>query len=95
MSLYKRVPTKQFRKDLRRAQKSGWDLTRLEAVINTLASGKVLGRNHNDHALKGQLSGTRECHIGPDWLLRYAKDEHQLILLLISTGTHRKVLGIE
>lgn len=95
MPLYKRVPTKQFRKDLRRAQKSGWDLTRLEAVINTLASGKVLDRSHDDHALKGQLSGTRECHIGPDWLLRYSKNDGHLFLLLISTGTHRRVLGIE
>ena len=95
MPLYKRVPTKQFRKDLRRAQKSGWDLTRLVAVINTLASGTMLDRNHGDHALKGQLSGTRECHIGPDWLLRYSKDDEHLLLLLISTGTHRRVLGIE
>lgn len=51
--------------------------------------------NHHDHALKGKLHGTRECHIAPDWLLRYAIDEDSLILLLISTGDHRHTLGME
>jgi len=37
----------------------------------------------------------RECHLGPDWVLRYRLDEQKRILHLLSTGDHRRVLGIE
>lgn len=60
-----------------------------------LSAGKKLGENFHNHELKGKLQGTQECHIGPDWLLRYAKDDDHLILILIQTGDHRHVLGIE
>lgn len=95
MREYVRVSTKQFRKDLRRLKKSGHNLERLEFVINILSSGTTLPAEYDDHALRGKLSGGRECHIGPDWLLMYAKADKQLILFLIRTGTHRQVLNIE
>ena len=40
--------------------------------------------------LTGKLAGFRECHIQPDWLLIYSKeDEGELhILNLVRTGTH-------
>ncbi|OGJ57804.1 hypothetical protein A2881_05700 [Candidatus Peribacteria bacterium RIFCSPHIGHO2_01_FULL_55_13] len=75
--------------------KSGYDLSLLGSVIDQLAHGNKLDVRYRDHELKGKLKGTRECHIGPDWLLRYAKDEEYLFLLLVSTGSHRRVLGIE
>lgn len=92
---YAIVPTKRYRKDYRRLTKAGLQLTKLEQVIELLAAGQPLSDRRHDHALKGELSGTRECHIGPDWLLRYAKNDAHLVLLLISTGNHRDVLGIE
>ena len=95
MSRYERIPTRRFRKDLRRLKRSGYDLKKLENAIDVLASGKELPASFQDHPLKGLLAGTRECHIGPDWLLRYCKNNDRLILILISTGTHRIVLGIE
>ena len=60
-----------------------------------LASDKKLPDTYKDHELRGNFAGKRECHIGPDWLLMYEKDEGRLILLLIRTGRHRQVLGIE
>lgn len=95
MKLYIRVPTKQFRKDLKRLKKSGYDLAKLEYVIDILMTGESLPDNYRDHELRGNLHNSRECHIGPDWLLRYAKDDDVLVLMLISTGSHRRVLGIE
>ncbi len=95
MMLYQRIPTKRFRKDVQRLHKSGFDLEKLEHVIDLLVSGKILPQQYRDHELRGQLRGSRECHISGDWLLRYSKDENLLILLLISTGDHRRVLGIE
>ncbi len=95
MRRYGITATKQYKKDYKRLIKSGFDVRKLEAVIDQLASGSKLADRHHDHALRGELKQTRECHIGPDWLLRYCKDDDQLVLLLICTGTHRDVLGIE
>jgi mRNA interferase YafQ len=89
------VATKQYKKDYKILCRTGHDLRKLDHVIDTLAAGKELPVTHRDHALKGKLRGTRECHLGPDWLLGYAKDEDRLVLLLIQTGDHRQVLGIE
>ncbi|EEX53770.1 hypothetical protein HMPREF6745_0884 [Prevotella sp. oral taxon 472 str. F0295] len=52
-----------------------------------------------DHALTDEFSGLRECHIHPDWLLIYSKEDifptakegvtkELHILNLIRTGTH-------
>ena len=89
------IATKRYRKDYKRIARSGWDLSKLERVIDSLAQDKKLPDACHDHALKGALEGTRECHISPDWLLHYEKNENSLVLLLISTGSHRRVLGIE
>lgn len=80
---------------MRRLQRSGFDLRKLESAIDILASGEALPERYSDHALRGALAGSRECHIGPGWLLRYAKDDDVLLLLLLGTGDHRRVLGME
>ncbi len=92
---YQRISSNRFRKDLRRLEKSGYQLSKLETVIDLLDTNKPLPAQYWDHELKGQLKGTRECHIAPDWLLMYRKDNDRLLLLLLRTGTHRDVLGIE
>ena len=70
-------------------------MEKLEAAIDVLASGQLLLPSYFDHPLHGDLEGRRECHIGPDWLLIYKKDQESLLLLLLRTGTHRETLGIE
>ncbi len=92
---YRVFATKSYKKDYKRLRKSGFDLGKLDAAVDLLASSDVLPPQFRDHALHGVFAGSRECHVGPDWLLRYAKDGGRLILVLISTGTHRDVLGIE
>lgn len=86
---------KRYKKDIKRLQKSNRDLRPLEEAIDTLAKGERLPITCRDHPLKGSLKGMRACHIDPDWLLRYLKKEDVLILLLLRSGTHRDVLGIE
>ena len=95
MKKYLRVPTTRFRKDLRRLQQSGYNLSKLERIIDALCRDEKLPQHCRDHALKGRLTGKRECHIAPDWLLLYEKENDKLILSLIRTGTHRVVLGME
>lgn len=93
--LYRIKLSKRYKKDIKRLEKSRVDLSPLERIVDQLARSEKLSSKRRDHELQGRLKGTRECHIGPDWLLRYAKDESCLMLLLISTGDHRRVLGVE
>lgn len=85
---YEIVPSNQFKKDLRLAQKRGYDLDKIKNVISDLASGKTLDAKYKDHRLTGNHGEYRECHIQPDWLLVYQIYEDRLILFLSRTGTH-------
>lgn len=48
---------------------------------------------NRDHALTGNWSGHRECHIQPDWLLVYRIEDDVLVLTLARTGTHSDLFG--
>ena len=80
------VATAQFRKDLKRIRKRGYDLSKLDNVLQTLLQEKILPAKHRDHALTGDCIGFRECHVEPDWLLVYTADKGQLILTASRTG---------
>lgn len=77
-----------FKKDYKRIVKRGYDIALLENVIRMLADGETLPAKYRDHALTGNYSSYRECHITPDWLLIYEVRESELILVLSRTGTH-------
>lgn len=77
-----------FKKDYKRIKKRGYDMKRLETVINLIAEGKTLPAEYKDHNLIGDYKGCRECHITPDWLLVYEIIENELLLYLTRTGTH-------
>ena len=85
------VLTSLFKKDLKAAKKSGYDLRLLNDVVDTLAMGLPLDEKYKDHKLSGNYQGCRECHITPDWLLIYEISEEELILYLTRTGTHSKL----
>ncbi len=84
-------PSKRFEKDLRRAEKRGYDITLITTVIKKLANGERLEPKYKDHALIGNYKGCRECHITSDWLLIYQINNNDLILYLTRTGTHSDV----
>ena len=86
--MYTIKPTTRFQKDLKRIQKRGYDLTLITNVIKILASGSPLPEKNKDHALTGNFTGCRECHITPDWLLIYEIAEEDLFLYLTRTGSH-------
>ena len=56
--------------------------------MEKLSNGEQLPEKYQDHELKGEWSNFRECHIKPDWLLIYLKNEQELILTLTRTGSH-------
>lgn len=86
-------PTTQFKKDYKLAIKRGLKIVLLEEVVATLAKGEALPEKNKDHALTGNWTGHRECHIQPDWLLLYLIDNDVLVLTLVRTGSHSDLLG--
>jgi len=80
--------TKKFDRDMRRIKKRGLDLSLMDEVVSALLEEKPLAPKHRDHALTGNYTGMRECHITPDWLLIYAVDKENLILIASRTGSH-------
>lgn len=87
-TLYEVKKTSRFKKDYKLAKKRGQDVKALQEIISLLADGKPLPEKNCDHALTGDWIGFRECHITPDWLLVYMKDDDILVLTLTRTGTH-------
>lgn len=77
-----------FCKDYKRIKKRGYNLHLLQNVLDKLCEGKTLAPKYRDHALTGSYNGFRECHIQPDWLLIYAINDEELILVASRTGTH-------
>ena len=84
-------PTTKFKKDYKRMKKQGKDMTLLQAVIDDLLQEKTLDAKYKDHGLTGNYIGFRECHILPNWLLIYAVNHEQLVLVAARTGSHNDV----
>ena len=75
-----------FKKDIKRLQKRGKDMTKLKNVIDKLLQKQELEPKYKDHALMGNWNGYRDCHLEPDWLLIYKiTDTH---LFLVRFGSH-------
>jgi mRNA interferase YafQ len=80
--------TAQFKKDVKLARKRGKDLDKLKALLDLLIAGDELPVRYKDHPLRGNFTGSRDCHIEPDWLLIYTLAENGSHLRLERTGTH-------
>ena len=80
------VRSTQFKRDVKRAQKQGKDLTKLRAVLAALIREEPLAAQQRDHPLRGIWKGYRETHIEPDWLLIYRIEANELHLIRI--GSH-------
>lgn len=92
MSKYGIRMTKQFRKDLKLAEKSGRDVDLLMNIVEVLADGGTLPKKYCDHKLTGNWKNHRECHIEPDWLMIYKQEDDVLVLTLVRTGSHSDLL---
>ncbi len=91
--MYNFTTTKRFDKQYKKISKSK-DIVLVDEVISKLLNGKKLERKYSDHLLKGNYKGYRECHIKPDLLLIYKKQNDILILTCVALGTHSKLLGM-
>ena len=80
--------TATFKKSLKKMLKRGKDIQKISKVIALLCTGEPLPPQYKDHALSGNLTGLRDCHIENDWVLLYKIENDILILTLADTGTH-------
>ena len=91
---YRLVLTSKFKRSLKLAKKRGLNISLLEDIVNNLQMDIPLPEKNCDHELKGNFKGFRECHIQPNWLLVYLKENERLTLTLIDTGTHSDIFDM-
>lgn len=81
------VRSTQFKRDVKRAEKQGKDLTKLRVLLASLIRQDPFSARHLDHPLRGIWKGYREAHIEPDWLLIYRVEGNELHLIRIGSHT--------
>ncbi len=92
--MYFVYPLKNYKKSLNKIIHSGKiQIEEVDKVVEYISLGRKLPEKHKDHSLKGEWKGYRECHIRPDVLLIYQKQEDKLILLLINIGSHSELFS--
>lgn len=87
--MYEITYAKNFKKDFKKI--SNADQEHTLQVLERLANNEILESKYKDHALSGDLSGARECHIRPDLLLVYRKKDNVLELDALRIGSHSKI----
>lgn len=81
----------QFKKSYKLCKRRGYDITKLHTVMRILGEQGVLPAEYKPHVLSGKWAGVWGCHIDPDWLLLWKRNDRELTLLLLDTGTHSDV----
>jgi mRNA interferase YafQ len=84
--------TTAFERDLRRVNKQGKDLEKLEAIVNLLQAKEPLPDRCRPHLLRGNWAGYWDCHVEPDWILLYRVTDAALVL--VRTGSHAALFGL-
>ena len=80
------LPAGPFKRDLKRLEKRGWKVEKLQQTTFLLQTGELLPHIARPHKLSGEYDGLWECHIENDWLLIY--DITDVEIVLHRTGTH-------
>ena len=85
--------TSDFKKNYKKIKKQGKDIQKLKIVVSELANGLELEEKYKNHMLTDSkhYKNCGECHIEPDWLLVYKYIDNELILVLVSTGSHSEL----
>ena len=90
--MYEIRTEKRFRSAYKRIRHSGrFDEKTFKIVVNYLKDGVTLPPKYNDHALKGNLSAHRECHLESDVLLQYEVDGLEKVITLNNIGNHAQL----
>jgi mRNA interferase YafQ len=85
--------TTQFRRDYKREARGRHRATldaSLAAVLVPLMNDEALAERFRDHALSGEWSGFRDCHVKPDLVMIYEKPDEST-LRLVRLGSHSEL----
>ena len=87
--------TKTFSKAWERYNKAGRrNMNDLVDVMALIFAAKELPAEYLDHELQGaEWGGSRELHIGGDFLLVYRIAEKENLVTFINLGTHSELFG--
>lgn len=84
--------TKEFRKDWRGLQHKGINLAPLKEAMGLLIANEgPLSAEWQDHPLKAQWAGYRECHAGGDLLLIYELRDDDQTVIFVRAGSHSEL----
>lgn len=85
--------TNDFKRTYKKIKKQGKDVEKLKVVVSKLANGLKLEEKYKNHILTNSkhYKNCGECHIEPDWLLVYQYIDNELILILVTTGSHSEL----
>ena len=81
--------SKSFKKAFKKLNENEKKLTK--DIIWRLANNEELASKYKDHALIGSYKGFRECHVKPDLLLIYKKQNEILLLTCVEVGSHSEL----
>ena len=84
--MYRFKASSKFKKQYKKLNQKEKEITK--KIINKLLNDEILELKYKDHKLIGKYAGFRECHIKPDLLLIYKKENNALILVCIAIGSH-------
>ena len=88
--------TRPYKKDIKRAGRGIYKQVvdeELPEIVDALACDIPLPYSYHDHPLHGNLEGSRECHVKPDFLLIYTYEGDD-ILRLERLGSHSELFGL-
>ena len=84
--MYRFKTSSKFRKQYKKLNQKEKEITK--KIINKLLNNEILESKYKDHKLIGKYAGFRECHIKPDLLLIYKKENNAIIIVCIAIGSH-------
>lgn len=92
--MYQIIYSQGARKALKRLRMSGsFPNAIFKELLTLFMCGRSLPIHFKDHALHGNLSTNRECHIGFNLLVVYERDDDQMAVTISKVGTHGEIFG--
>lgn len=85
--------TNEYEKFRKKMLKRGRDVSKLDKVVEYLATYQKDKLKDNHKLTKGKYKGNWDCHIEGDWVLIYRCEDNNLILVLVTTGDHQMIFG--
>ncbi|MDR2199311.1 MAG: type II toxin-antitoxin system YafQ family toxin [Deltaproteobacteria bacterium] len=83
--------TNRFEKDVERAKKRNWDISKLFNIIQLLCNENPIPNQYRNHRLKGKYSSYYDIHVESDWILIYYFTDGWVHL--VRTGSYSDLFG--